>query len=161
MKTRFDFLREMYFPGYMVLLTEDYDKRRAVFDFKPTEPPVFRSAHYLTPRGSHIFISQGGLCLVENVIAEEGFDMSVEDYRNLTMEGRMKIVELNQRYRKEMSLGRDLQGVVNLTNIRWGKLPMVKIDFDIGEHAITGNLIGVLAPRPRPQMNADIIVNNH
>ena len=161
MKTRFDFLRELYLPGYMGLLTEDYDKRTAIFNFTPTEPHVFKAANYLTPRGAHIFISQAGLCLIENILVEEGFNMSVEEYRALTSEGRMKIVELNQKYRKELGLNRELQGRVDLTGIRWGKLPMVKLNFDIGEHAITGNLIGVLAPRPVPQTNSDILAINH
>ncbi|MEI6731697.1 MAG: hypothetical protein WCK90_03370 [archaeon] len=161
MKPMFDFLKEMYFPGYMGLLTEKYDSRSGVFDFKPIEPPVFRHAPYLTPRGAHIFISQAGYCLVENVLAQGGFDMTAEEFRELSTDGRMKIVELNQRYRRELPLDRDLKGRMELTNVRWGKLPIVKIDFNIGERAITGSLVGVLAPRPMPQMNADILAPRH
>ncbi len=160
METRFQFLEGLYFPGYMGLLTEDYDKGSGVFDFKPVEPPVCRVVDYLTPRGAHIFISQAGLCLVEQVLVEGNYDMSPENFRELTMESRMKIVELNQRYRREVSLGRNLQGRLDLTRIRWGKLPMIGIDFDIANGAIKGNLIGVLAPRPMPQMNADILRGN-
>ena len=132
MKTRFEFLKSLYLPGYMGLQTEDYNGRGATFDFMPTEPPVAAiPIGYVTPRGAHIFISQAGLCLVENVIQTEGFDMSAEDFRQLTMEGRMKIVELNQKYRREVETNRNLQGRMDLTKIRWGKMPMIKIDFDI------------------------------
>ncbi len=158
METRFQFLDKIYLPGYMGLKTEDYDKRSGVFDFVPTEPPVtILSTKYMTPRGAHIFISQAGLCLVEQVLNEEGFDMSTEDYRKLAREGRMKIVELNQRYRREIPLDKGLQGKVNLTNIRWGKMPLIIIDFDIANRGITGNFVGVITPKPVPQMNSDII----
>lgn len=160
METRFQFVESLYLPGYMGLKTEDYDQRSGVFDFSPTEPPVAAiQINYMTPRGAHIFISQAGLCLLEYVLNEEGFDMSIEEYRELTKEGRMKIVELNQRYRKEIGLDRDLQGRVNLTKIRWGKIPMVKMDFDLENRAITGSLTGVLAPKPMPQLNSDILRN--
>lgn len=160
METKFQFLERLYFPGYMGLLSEDYSKRSAVFGFRPTEPPVCRVVDYMTPRGVHIFLSQGGICLVESVLQEEGFDMSVEDYRNLTSEGRLKIIELNQKYRKEVRLGRELQGRLNLTGIRWGRLPMIKIDFDIANKSVTGNLVGVLASHPVPQTNSDILREN-
>jgi len=160
METRFKFLERLYLPGYMGLRTEDYNKRRGVFEFTPTEPPVtILSTKYMTPRGAHIFISQAGLCLVEYILDNEGFDMSVQEYRELTMDGRMKIVELNQRFRREIALDKSLQGKVDLTKIRWGKLPMIIMDFDLANSAITGNLIGVLAPKPMPQMNADILRN--
>ncbi len=158
METRFQFLERLYLPGYMTLKSEDYSRRDAVFRFAPTEPPVTAlSTKYLTPRGAHIFISQGGLCLIEYVLEQEGFDMSIQEYRELTFQGRMKIVELNQRFRREVSLDTDLQGRIMLTKIRWGKMPLVKMDFDIANSAITGNLTGFLAPRPMPQLNEDIL----
>jgi len=156
METRFQFIESLYYPGYMGLLTEDYDERSSVFDFKPTEPKVFRPLEYFTPRGAHIFISQAGMCLVENVLIKEGFDMDIKEYRELTAEGRLKIIELNQKYRREVGIDKSLQGKLDLTKIRWGKMPMVKIDFDIANHSITGSLIGVLAPKPMTQTNADI-----
>jgi hypothetical protein len=161
METRFQYLKRLYYPGYMGLLTEDYSKRSGVFGFMATEPPVFRAADYLNPRGAHIFISQGGICLVENVLVEEGFDMSVEDYRKLTAEGRLKIIELNQRFRREIGIGGNLVGRLDITGIRWGRMPMVKINFDIQNSSITGNLIGVLAPRPVNQTNSDIWRGNN
>tara|TARA_Y100000310_G_scaffold213611_1_gene214562 strand:+ start:5584 stop:6069 length:486 start_codon:yes stop_codon:yes gene_type:complete len=161
METRFQFLESVYLPGYMGLRTEDYNGRTGIFDFKPTEPPVVAiTLNYLTPMGAHIFLSQAGLCLIENTIKTEGFDMGIEDYRQLTKEGRMKIVELNQKYRREVETNKNLQGRMNLTKMRWGKMPMIKIDFDLANHAITGNMVGVLAPKPMPQMNADIIRKN-
>ncbi len=158
METRFQFLERLYLPGYMGLQSEDYDKRSGVFDFTPMEPPVtILSTKYLTPRGAHIFISQAGLCLVEHVLIDEEFDMSIDEYRELTMDGRIKIIELNQKFRREIELDKVLQGRVDLTRIRWGRTPMIKMDFDLANNAITGNLTGVLAPKPMTQMNADIL----
>ena len=86
--------------------------------------------------------------------------MSVEDYWNLSMQGRMKIVELNQKYRKEIALDKNLQGRLDVTKIRWGKAPLVKVDFDIANRAITGNFVAILASKPMPQMNAEIVRRN-
>ncbi len=162
-ETRFQFLERLYLPGYMTLQSEDYDKRTGIFRFAPTEPPVtVLSTEYLSPRGAHIFISQACLCLLEYVLEQEGeqegFYMSVQEYRELTFQSRMKIIELNQRFRRETTLDRSLQGSIALTRVRWGKVPMVKMDFDIANHAFTGNLTGVLKLRPMPQLNADILV---
>ena len=157
METRFEFLRGIYFPGYMGLLTEDYDGNEGVFSFKPTEPPVARVVDYFTPRGAHIFISQGGFCLIERMIEEGRLGISVEEYRDVTMGGSLKIVELNQKYRREVSLDKDLQGKLTLTRLRPGVMPVVKIDFDIANRAIRGDLTGVIAPKPVPQTNADIL----
>ncbi|MCD4666877.1 hypothetical protein K8R47_03640 [archaeon] len=157
MESIFQFLKKLYLPGYMGLLTENYNQKSAVFDFAPTEPPVtILSTEYFTPRGAHIFISQAGFCLMEHILKTEKFDMNIEDYRDLTMQGRMKIIELNQRYRKELKLDDYLQGKLNLTKIRWGKRPLVKIDFDISNRSITGNLTCILAPEPIIPINADI-----
>ena len=144
----------------MGLQKEDYDGRSGTFEFRPIEPPVARIVDYLTPRGAHIFISQAGLCVVEQVLETEGFDMSIDEYRATIIEGRMKIVELNQKYRREVRLDKDLQGRMDLTKIRWGRLPMIKMKFDLANGAIMGDLIGVLAPRPMTQTNADILRGN-
>jgi len=160
MITRFEFLEQVYLPRYMGLLTEDYAGQSGVFDFKPTEPPVARiPIEYLTPRGVHIWLSQTGLCVIEHVLETGGFDMPIDEYRDLTMQGRLKIVALNQRFRKEVSAKNNLQGKMDLTRIRWGNMPMVKMEFDIANRAITGDLTGVLAPHPVPQTNTDIIRN--
>jgi len=157
METRFQFLERIYLPGYMSLQNEDYDGRSGTFKFRPTEPPVARIVDYLTPRGAHIFISQAGLCVIEQTLETEGFDMSVDKYRAMTFEGRMKIIELNQKYRREVGLDKDLQGRMDLTKIRWGKLPLIKMEFDLANGAIMGELIGILASRPMTQTNADIL----
>jgi len=162
METMLEFLKKkIYLPGYMGILTQDYDKKSGVFDFTPMEPPVtIFSDEYFTPRGAHIFLSQAGFCLLDKVIETEGFDMSVQDYRDLSLQGRMKIVELNQKYRRELRLNENLQGRLDLTRIRWGKSPLVKIDFDIGNRAITGNMICLLAPGQVSQTNVDILRRN-
>lgn len=157
MQTRFQFLEGVYLPGYMCLRAEDYHGQSGIFDFNPTEPPVAKiPLGYLTPRGAHIFISQAGLCTIEQALEREGFDLSVGEFRELTMQGRMKIVQLNQRFRREVRLGENLQGKMDLERIRWGKLPIVQISFNIANKSITGNFTGVLAPHPVPQTNADI-----
>lgn len=157
MISRFEFLERIYLPGYMGLKSEDYQGRKGTFDFNPTEPPVARIVNYLTPRGAHVFISQAGLCVVEQVIESEGIGMSVDDFRELTVESRMKIVELNQKYRREVRLDRELQGQMELTTIRWGRLPIIRMEFDISNGAIHGDLIGVLASKPVAQMNGDLL----
>lgn len=150
----------IYLPGYMGIRSCDYSGRSGVFDFTPTEPPVTKvHLDYLTPRGIHIFLSQAGICLTEQLLQEEGFDIGIEEYRILTMDGRMKIVELNQKYRKELKVDGNLQGKLNLTRIRQGKIPVVKLDFDIGNRAVTGNLVCVLASNSVPQANYDILRN--
>lgn len=159
METILEFLEnKIYLPGYVGILTQDYDKRGGVFDFKPLEPPItIFSGEYFTPRGAHIFLSQAGFCLLDKIIEEGNFDMGVEEYRDLLMRGRMKIIELNQKYRRELQLDKNLQGKLDLTRIRWGKTPVAKIDFDIGNKAITGNLTCILAPKSMPQTNIDIL----
>jgi hypothetical protein len=156
MQSRFEFITGLYYPGYMGLLKEDYDGCEGIFNFKPTEPPVFRAASYLTPRGAHIFISQAGMCLVEKLIEQGMLDMDIESYRDVTSKGRLKIVELNQKYRKEIKLDNNLQGRLKLTKLRAGAIPIIKIDFDIDDRSIRGDFTGVLAPYPVPQMNADV-----
>jgi len=62
METRFQFLKKLYYPGYMGLQTENYDGRTGVFDFTPTEPKVFIPLEYFTPRGLiYLFLKQGSV----------------------------------------------------------------------------------------------------
>lgn len=160
-QTRFQFIESLYYSGYMSLLSGEQDKRVAEFSFIPREPPVSPvSAKYFTPRGSHITISQAGLYLIENILVEEGLDITPEQYRTLTREGRMKIVELNQKFRKTLGLKEPLEARLMLKNIRWGKMPMVKVDFDLGDRGFYGNFTAVLEPIPVPQMNEDIMARN-
>jgi len=151
----------MYLPGYMTILNEDYSKGKAWFDFKPVEPQVtVLSDKYLTPRGTHICLSQSSYCFFEKLI-EDGGHFNPEELHQLGFDGRLKLVEFNQRFRKEVKLSEILQGRLELTKLRWGKMPLLKMDFDLGNKSITGNLVGVIAPNPIPQTNRDILKNQN
>ena len=58
MKTTLDFLKRVYFPGYMTITDIDFSGNNAYFNFRPVEPPVMLYTDYFTPRGVHISISQ-------------------------------------------------------------------------------------------------------
>jgi len=151
---------EVYLPGYMLLRKEDYDKKGATFDFSVKEPPVARGniVHYLTPRGLHICVSQGGYALVENMAREgllEGFD--IPNLRNTFLEGRVKITELYQKFRKEVELSNLIQGRFDVQKLRLGKIPILKLDFRFANGAVEGDLVSVIAPRPMSQMNQDVM----
>ncbi len=151
---------EVYLPGYMVLRKEDYDKRGGTFDFKVKEPPVARGniVDYLTPRGLHICVSQAGYALVENMVRNgllDGYD--IPTLRETLLEGRVKITELYQKFRKEIGLSEPIQGRFDIHKLRQGKMPILKLDFSFANRAISGNLISVVAPKPMPQLNHDLI----
>ena len=160
-KTTFDFLTdEVYLPGYMLLRRADYDKKGGTFDFQVKEPPVARGniVHYLTPRGLHICVSQAGYALVENMAREglfEGVDIS--QLRSTLLEGRVKITELYEKFRKEVGLSNVVQGRFEVRRLRLGKMPVLQLDFSFANNAVTGNMLSVVAPRPVPQTNNDII----
>ena len=160
-KTAFEFLQdEIYLPGYMLLSSEDYDTKGATFNFNVKEPPVAREdlVHYFTPRGLHICVSQAGYALVENMLREgrlEGFEL--QELRGISLEGRVKITELYQKFRKEVGLLKPIQGRFNIEAFRSGKMPVLKLDFGFENNAITGYLTSVIAPKPVPQTNYDII----
>jgi len=160
-KTAFEFLAdEIYLPGYMLLANEDYDKKGATFNFNVREPPVTRGdiVPYFTPRGLHICVSQAGYALVENMLREGLLDgLELQGLRETVLEGRVKITELHQKFRKEVRLSKPIQGRFDIERFRFGKLPVLKLDFGFANDAITGNLVSVVAPRPVPQMNSDII----
>jgi len=158
MVTTFEFLDGLYLPGYMTLASANYDGREGHFEIAPKEPPVtILSSQYLTPRGSHISISQAGIALVEHLIQQGELDMTVEDFRDVTREGRLKIIELNQRFRRELDTTATLDGIFTLTKLKPGRVPVLRMDFDLGNRSFTGNLTGLIAPRPMPQMNADVL----
>lgn len=160
-KTTFEFLAdEVYLPGYMLLANEDYGRNWATFDFNVREPPVARGniAHYLTPRGLHICISQAGYAIVEHMVREglvEGLE--VQGLRETLLEGRVKITELYQRFRREVGLSKPVQGILDIQRFRFGKLPVLKLGFGFANDSITGNLVSVVAPKPVSQTNTDII----
>ena len=161
MKTTFDFLAdEVYLPGYMALSNPDYGKYWATFDFNVKEPPVARGniVHYFTPRGLHICVSQVGMALVENMV-KEGLveDISIPEFRNTVLEGRLKITELYQRFRREVGLSKPLPGRIDVARFRRGRIPVLKLNFDFGNRAVNGNLVSVIAPKPTHQLNADLM----
>lgn len=158
METTFQFLEKVYLPGYMTISSEHYDGKRGVFDAQPKEPLVtILSSHYLTPGGSHIIISQAGICLVEHLAGQGELDLDLESFRNLTCEGRLKLIELNQKFRRELPVDSYLQARFTLTKFKQGRIPVVQMDFDLGDRAFIGDLTCVIAPKPIPQMNADIL----
>ena len=160
MESSFQCLGRLYLPGYMTLVSEDYDGMTGVFGVMPREPPVtVFSSTYLTPRGSHIATSQAGFCLVERLMREGLIGFDVGDFRDHTSEGRLKLIELNQRFKRELRLDSPIEGKFTLTHFRPGKIPVVKMDFDLGNRGFVGDLTAVIAPKPVPQMNSDVLRN--
>jgi hypothetical protein len=159
--TTFEFLaNKVYLPGYMALRGEDYDSKGAIFNFDIKEPPVARGSivHYFTPRGLHICVSQAGYALVEHLVSERLVDdLELSSLRQTLLEGRVKITELYQKFRKEIELGKPIQGRFDISRFRQGKLPILKLDFAFENGAVSGNLMSLIAPRPMPQMNQDLM----
>ena len=161
MTSTFEFLEGLYLPGYMTLVNQDYEGRKGYFQISPREPPVtILSSRYLTPRGAHISVSQAGIALVEHLINKGELEIALEDFRDLTNGGRLKKVELNQKFRKELNTTSTLEGRFTVTKLKTGKIPILKMDFDLGNKGFTGNLTGVIAPEPALQMNSDILRSN-
>jgi len=160
---------KVYLPKYMTLISADQINNKGYFDFRLAEPPVSRiGLNYLTPRGNHICISQASYWLIEQLVELGKIDildveglknfLDVEGLRNMALEGRLKIIELNQKLRKEIKLDEIIQGKFALTDSRVNsKMPLIKMDFDLGERGVMGNLTAVLAPKPVPQTNTDIM----
>jgi len=163
MKTTQEFLaEEIYLPGYMALSAGDYDRKGVSFDFRVKEPPVVRGGivNYFTPRGLHICVSQASYALVEHMVREgliEGFE--IPTLRKTLLEGRVKMTELYQKFRREIELSKPVFGRLDIRKFRKGKIPILKVDFNFANGAITGNLMSVIAPNPVPQTNTDILRN--
>lgn len=161
--TTFQFIESLYFPGFMSLLSAEQDGREARFSFMPKEPQVSPvSAHYFTPRGAHITISQAGLYLIENVLAAEGlFNISPEQYRELTRKGHMKITELNQKFRREIGVNEPVEARFSLDYARrFNRMPLVKVSFNLADRAFRGDFTAVIEQNPVPQTNEDIMIKN-
>ncbi len=159
-RTALDFLGEMYLPGYLTVCGQgDYVGRdKAFFVFNPVEPQVtLLSDKYVTPRGTHIMVSQASYCFFEYIVGQEMLNIEVDGLRNLGFDGRLKLVEFNQKFRKEIPISRGLQGRFDLKRLRVGTMPVVKMDFDFGGRAITGSLTAVIVSHPVPQTNVDIM----
>ena len=159
--TTFEFLaKEVYLPGFMTLREEDYDSKGAMFKFDVKEPSVARGSivDYFTPRGLHICVSQAGYALVEHLVSERLVnDLEIASLRQTLLEGRVKITELYQKFRKEIELGKPIQGRFDILRFRQGKLPVLKLDFAFENGAVSGNLTSMIAPRSMPQMNQDLM----
>jgi len=151
---------EVYMPGYMALSKVDYGIDWVTFDFRVKEPPVVRKGiiDYFTPRGLHICVSQAGYALVEHMVEEEQIEgFEVPTLREILLEGRVKITELYQKFRKEIETSKPIHGRLDIKRFRSGRMPVLKLDFSFANDAITGNLISVIAPKPVPQTNKDIL----
>ncbi len=65
--------------------------------------------------------------------------------------------ELNQKFRREISLSEMVDGVIDIRRYREGHIPVLQIGFNLGKRVITGDLTAVIAPEPVQQTNANIL----
>ena len=156
-----EFLSEqIYLPGYMAVREADLCSKRGDFLFDVKEPRVTRGdiVNYFTPRGLHICVSQAGYTLMEHLAGKELLgDLDVNTLRKILLQGRGKITELYQKFRKEVELTRPLSGTFDITQMRLGKTPVMKMDFEFGSRKVEGYLTLIIAPSPTPQLNQDIL----
>jgi len=160
MPNTFEFLeQQVYLPGYMTLASAAYDANGAEFKFNLKEPQVTRGiVNYFTPRGLHICVSQGGYALVEHLASKGKLgDLDILNLRTIALEGRCKITELFQKFRKELELSEPIPGRIDITRLRLGKTPVLKFDFEFKNRAVTGNLVSIIAPKSMSQLNQDIL----
>lgn len=149
MKTGLDIVREMYSSEFMTLTSEDYDKESSVFGFIPKEPPVTKQPiDYLTPRGTHLFISQGAYCLVENLIREGKIEFTANELRDLYFKLRLQLTDFGVKMRRPISLDKLVQGKLSLKKFRPGKLPVIVINYDIGNKSFRGTTLGTISSYP-------------
>ncbi|MBU2576417.1 MAG: hypothetical protein KKF50_01725 [Nanoarchaeota archaeon] len=160
-ETAIDVLGRMYLSEFLTLGRDgDYGRNEAVFNFNPNEPPVaLYQLGYLTPRGLHICLSQAAYCFYEHLVRKERLPFDIDIARDLYFDMRLRITELNQKFRREMPL-RHFQGKLSLDRMRIGKeISLAKISFDMSNRAITGDLTTVISPYSVPPTNADILRN--
>lgn len=81
----------------------------------------------------------------------------VPSLRATLLEGRMKITELYQKFKKELETSEPIPGKIDVTRFRAGRMPFLKLDFSFANNTISGNLVSVIAPKPVPQTNVDIL----
>jgi len=158
MKSALEFLeKEVYLQGYMTIEKFEFFNHTGFFQFKPIEFLVshLESIDYLTPRGLHLCLSQSTYVLGEE-LSKKNSEQNQIILRNALLEGRVKIIELNQRFRKEIKTKQILEGELNLTNSREGRIPLYTWNFNFGNKSIYGNMITVIAPKPTPQTNKDL-----
>jgi hypothetical protein len=155
----FEFLKDkIYLPGYMVLRSAECDSTEGEFLFNPIEPPVAKVVNYLTPRGVHIFASQAGYIIAEQ-LAREGKleERDIQMLRDTFLDERIRIYWIGTRFRKEVNLGGLVRGMLKVTKLRLGKSPILQIDYEIGERAVKGDFSSTIMSRPVPQLNQDIL----
>ncbi len=165
MKTTFDFLAdEIYLPGYMALTNPDFGRGIggywATFDFNVREPPVVRGDqfNYFTPRGLHLCASQAGIAMVEAMVRDGLLgDMDIPQFRGIVLGSRVKMVELYQKFRRELGVERPIPGRLDVERLRLGGTPILRIGFDFGNKAVHGNFVSVIASHPVHPTNADIM----
>ena len=154
-----DSLRRLYLPGYIVLQNGgDFEENEGFFKVNPVEPPVtIYSDRYLTPRGTHIIASQAGIVLLDYFIRRGSIGLDSSEFLDFAESGRLKIVEFNQRFRREIGLDLELDARFTLEKYRPGRIPLVCINFNLGNRDIVGDIVGVLSPYPVRQTNTDIL----
>jgi hypothetical protein len=161
--TTLDFMgRKMYLPGWMSVSSASYDRNSLIFGFTPMEPQITTlSERYMTPRGAHISISQAAYVLLEELAVRGQLPLDLEQIRQVYLGGRLKLTDINFRMRREVGVGSPSIGRLELSRLRLGGTPFLKMHYDLAERAITGELIGMLAPDSRPQLNQGILrINN-
>jgi hypothetical protein len=146
----------------MTLTNPDFGNNWATFDFQVKEPPIVRGniLDYLTPRGLHICISQAGYAMVERM-ANEGLleGLAVDSLRKILLEGRVKITELHEMFRREIGLLKPIPGKIELTRSRGGAVHIKRFTYDFGNKAFHGNWTSLIASQPTHQTNADLMRN--
>jgi len=160
MKSTFDWLEnEIYLPGYMALISADQSNKTGYFNFRFVEPPVARiDLHYLTPRGAHIGLSQASYWLIEKLAEVGKIDfINVADLRKFCFKGYLKMTRLTMNFRKEIKLDDIVQGKITITHLRPGKMPIIKMDYLLGERAWKGEINTAKESHPVPQTNSDIM----
>lgn len=154
-----EFLREkVYLPEFMTLTSIDYDKKEWVFNFNPNEPVVARrhiQPHYVTPRGIDLCIVQAGYSIAENLVNENLLgDLNLETLRQTLLEGRIRIIDIYEKFRKELNLREPIQGRFNISRLRLGKNPILKLDFGFANNTIRGFFTSIITENPNPQLNS-------
>ena len=51
-------------------------------------------------------------------------------------------------------------GRFDVNKLRLGRIPILKLDFGFENSAVTGNLVSLIAPKPVPQLNQDLLRYN-
>lgn len=151
-----EFLSKVYKPGFMTIEEIIINDKKAMFTFKSLEPEVVKlSKEYLTPRGTHITASQAAYILLET--SSSKFDLKLNSFRELFLDARMKLYEFYARFTKEVDLGIVYEGSIELSKFRKGKNPLVRLDYELADRAVSGFMSGMLVDKPVRQTNQNIL----